>query len=108
VAFHDATRGLPEGVGGAIVASVGAVATTRFLEVGVGTCRIMLPLVRAGCLSHGVDLSAAMLEALRKRLAGDSGAAGRLHLARADAMALPFLINIAMVEAAPTPGPDHQ
>ena len=98
VAFYDATRALPDGVadrvGVAILERVGAGPATRFLEVGIGTGRITLPLVRAGYLCHGVDLSAAMLGALRAKLAAEPGRAGRLRLARADAMALPFQTGV--------------
>jgi SAM-dependent methyltransferase len=90
-AFYDATRALPDGVAeqvrDAILDRVGARPGTRFLEVGVGTGRIALPFVRAGHAYCGVDLSAAMLAALREKLIADSAQPG---LASADAMALPF------------------
>jgi SAM-dependent methyltransferase len=91
--FYDATRALPAGVaeriGEAIARLVGAGPSTRFLEVGVGTGRITLPLARAGYRCHGVDLSAAMLDALRQKLAV-TPSAGRVWVGQADAMALPF------------------
>jgi SAM-dependent methyltransferase len=90
-AFYDATRALPDGVAeqvrDAILDRVGARPGTRFLEVGVGTGRIALPFVRAGHAYCGVDLSAAMLGALRQKLIADPAQPG---LACADAMALPF------------------
>jgi SAM-dependent methyltransferase len=90
-AFYDATRALPDGVAervrDAIVDRVGARAGTTFLEVGVGTGRIALPFVCAGHRYCGVDLSAAMLGALREKLIADPK---RPELACADAMALPF------------------
>ena len=93
-AFYDATRGLPDGVAeqvrDAILDRAGAGPGTRFLEVGVGTGRIALPFVRAGHDYGGVDLSAAMLGALREKLIADPAAPGGPWLACADAMALPF------------------
>ena len=93
-AFYDATRALPDGVAeqvrDAIVNRVGARPDTRFLEVGVGTGRIALPFVRAGYAYCGVDLSAAMLGALREKLIADPALTAPPGLACADAMALPF------------------
>jgi SAM-dependent methyltransferase len=90
-AFYDATRALPDGVAeqvrDAIVDRVGARPGTRFLEVGVGTGRIALPFVRAGHAYCGIDLSAAMLGALREKAIAGPAQPG---LACADAMALPF------------------
>jgi ubiquinone/menaquinone biosynthesis C-methylase UbiE len=54
------------------------------LEIGVGTGRVALPLVAAGQRLVGVDISAAMLAALRDK------SAGALPLLRADATRLPF------------------
>ena len=75
-AFYDATRALPDGVAeqvrDAVLDRVGARPGTRFLEVGVGTGRIALPFVRAGHAYCGVDLSAAMLGALREKLIADA------------------------------------
>lgn len=86
---YDATRGLPPDVEAAIGTGlprlVGATAGTRFLEVAAGTGRIALPIARRGYPFVGVDLSAAMLAAARRKAAGT-----RLALARADATALPF------------------
>jgi SAM-dependent methyltransferase len=44
----------------------------RALELGVGTGRIALPLVRRGVPVHGIDLSRAMLARLRARSGGDA------------------------------------
>jgi SAM-dependent methyltransferase len=89
--FYDATRALPDGVAeqvrDAVLDRVGARPGTRFLEVGVGTGRIALPFARAGHAYCGVDLSAAMLGALREKLMAGPAQPG---LACADAMALPF------------------
>ena len=93
-AFYDATRALPDGVAeqvrDAVLDRVGARPGTRFLEVGVGTGRIALPFVRAGHAYCGVDLSAAMLGALREKLIADPALPAQPGLACADAMALPF------------------
>jgi SAM-dependent methyltransferase len=90
-AFYDATRALPDGVAeevrDALLARVGARPGTRFLEVGVGTGRIALPFIRARDAYVGVDLSPAMLAALRDKLAAGAALPA---LACADAMALSF------------------
>jgi SAM-dependent methyltransferase len=54
------------------------------LEIGVGTGRVALPLVAAGRRLVGVDLSSAMLAALRDK------SPRALPLVRADATRLPF------------------
>ena len=74
----------------AVLDRVGGRPGTRFLEVGVGTGRIALPFVRAGHAYCGVDLSAAMLGALREKLTADPALPAQPGLACADAMALPF------------------
>ena len=92
VLLYYATRALPDGVAeqvrDAILDRVGAQPGMRFLEVGVGTGRIALPFVRGGHAYCGVDLSAAMLGALRAKLIASPAQPG--PLACADAMALPF------------------
>jgi SAM-dependent methyltransferase len=57
------------------------------LEIGVGTGLIALPLVASGFRVVGVDASAAMLS----RLLEKGGGRPPLGLARADALALPFV-----------------
>jgi SAM-dependent methyltransferase len=74
-------------VADAIVRLAGATAETRFVEPGVGTGRIALPLVRRGYDYTGVDVSEAMMDELRRKL-GDGP--HRLRLVRADARDLPF------------------
>jgi ubiquinone/menaquinone biosynthesis C-methylase UbiE len=90
-AIYDATRQLPaaveESIAAGIVRHTGATAATRFLEVGVGTGRIALPLLRRGHHLCGVDAAAAMLAAARLVLRGGPG---QLDLVRGDALALPF------------------
>lgn len=83
---YDALRGHPPAVarqvGVALAAALGGCG--HVLEPGVGTGRIALPLIEAGCEVTGVDLSADMLAAL----AGH--ALPRLHLVRGDITRLPF------------------
>ena len=92
--FYDATRALPEGVADqvadAILRCVGAGPNTRFLEVGIGTGRIALPLILAGYAYCGIDLSASMLGTLRRKLTGHPERRTRTGLALADAMSLPL------------------
>jgi len=55
------------------------------LEIGCGTGRVLLPTARAGPGVTGVDLSEAMLEVCRARLAREPGEVrGRVELIRAD------------------------
>src|SRR4051794_3110253 len=61
----------------------------QVLELGFGTGDIQYDLLRAGYRPVGIDLSAAMLRATRRK-ARRRGIAGRLRLARAQAQALPF------------------
>jgi SAM-dependent methyltransferase len=72
--YYDTTRGYAEGsaerIREAIVAYTGAGPGTRFLELGVGTARIALPLARRGVPVHGIDLSAAMVARLREKPGG--------------------------------------
>jgi ubiquinone/menaquinone biosynthesis C-methylase UbiE len=92
---YDATRGLPaeagEYVADTIVKLAGATPETRFVEPGIGTGRIALPLVRRGYRYVGVDVSEKMLAELRRKLAdAPEGAVDRLRLLQGDATALPF------------------
>jgi ubiquinone/menaquinone biosynthesis C-methylase UbiE len=92
--FYDATRGLPPGVAeqvrDQIALCTSAGHDTRFLEIGVGTGRIALPFVQIGADYTGADLSLPMMEVMRKKIAAISKGVGRLKLALADAMVLPF------------------
>ncbi len=97
---YDATRGyapeVAEQIGAAIIEAAGAQPDTRFLEIGVGTGRIALPIARQGYDYTGVDISPLMLERLRAKVAERQQAASnaappmRLQLATADMTALPF------------------
>ena len=62
--------------------------TGPVIELGCGTGRILLPLVRAGVQVVGVDLSRPMLERARQRLR--RGKFGSGHLVRGDIRFLPF------------------
>jgi ubiquinone/menaquinone biosynthesis C-methylase UbiE len=90
---YDATRGLPPGVDEAvadrIVAATSAGPETRFLEIGVGTGRIALPLIRRGYPFTGVDISTQMLDRLRDK----AGSPPNLTLIEADIRELPLEDN---------------
>jgi SAM-dependent methyltransferase len=99
--LYDATRGYPpevaERIGAVIIEAVAAQPDTRFLEIGVGTGRIALPIARQGYDYTGVDLSEPMLDRLRAKVADLQQAKPnpttsplRLQLAMADITALPF------------------
>jgi ubiquinone/menaquinone biosynthesis C-methylase UbiE len=86
--FYDATRALPPDVHArlttVLVAELGARGTC--LEIGVGTGRIVLPLVAEGVTLMGVDIAPKMLQ----RLIDNAGGRMPLPLAVADVTALPF------------------
>lgn len=88
--IYDETRGLPrealERVTDRIMAATHAEHETRFLEIGVGTGRIALPLVERGVPYTGVDISEKMLARLRQKVANRSN----LTLIQGDATQLPF------------------
>ena len=88
--FYDATRAYPPGVADRITRSIldltGATASTRILEVGVGTGRISAPLIARGLNVTGLDLSREMMGKLRKKYPPGIP----LRLAQGDASALPF------------------
>lgn len=108
---YDATRALPDWVTQAVSARLAEEVTpvpgARLLELGVGTGRIAVPLLRRGVSLVGVDISALMLARLRAKLSevGRSGAddtgserlntgaperPGVCHLVLGDASYLPF------------------
>ncbi len=98
---YDATRAIPAAaeadIAAGIARAVGATPRTRLLEIGVGTGRIALPLVQHGLRCIGIDRSAPMLAAARRK-ALDSAA--QLLLAQADATTLPFAtasVDVALV-----------
>jgi ubiquinone/menaquinone biosynthesis C-methylase UbiE len=93
--IYDETRRLPpailQRVADAIIDLTGMVPTTdwtpTYLELGVGTGRIALPLIERGVHFTGVDISEEMLQRLREKLAAHSLKADIL---RADITQLPF------------------
>ena len=97
VEYYDSTRGYPpeiaEAIGSALIDATDATPQTRFLEVGVGTGRIALPIIAQGHDYTGVDISAAMMSRLRAKLVDlerETGRPPRVRLLEADAQALPF------------------
>jgi SAM-dependent methyltransferase len=92
--FYDETRGYPrdvqERIGKALLDMAGAKPESRILEMGVGTGRIALPIIRAGYRYTGVDISPRMLEKLRAALRTIPGAEQRVTLVEGDITALPF------------------
>lgn len=96
---YDDTRGYPAEVEERIATGlmrVGPVAAgDRLLEIGIGTGRIALPLLRAGVHVTGVDISPLMVERLCAKLAQEQATEperswGALTLEMADMTALPF------------------
>jgi SAM-dependent methyltransferase len=94
--YYDQSRGYAPATAASVArglaSAVAARPETRFLEIGVGTGRVALPLAGLGYSVTGVDISHAMLERLRSKLE-DLARAGRsvpLHVAVADMQALPY------------------
>lgn len=90
VSFYDRTRGLPPAAEAALADVLRAGTPlrpgSRVLELGVGTGRIALPLVRQNRYCYtGIDLSRAMMEELRRKLTNE-----RIDLVQADMACLPF------------------
>jgi len=99
--LYDATRGYSPDVaaqiGAAIIEAAAVPPDARFLEVGVGTGRIALPIARQGYDYTGVDISEPMVDRLRAKVADlqqtnndPSAPPIRLQLIMADMTALPF------------------
>ncbi len=92
--YYDQTRALPPAVADkpieALIQETACKPGDRVLEVGVGTGRIALPL--AGKIGRviGIDLSFAMMNVLRDKLASNNPA---IDLAQADVLHLPFPDN---------------
>lgn len=83
--YYDQTRDLPEPVATAGIQAILAVAGAgaRFLDVGTGTGRVSVPLLKNGADLFGCDLSLKMMALLRQKLPES-------RLAQADAAYLPF------------------
>jgi len=83
--FYDQTRELPEPIAThGIPALLQHVAPGgKILDVGTGTGRISVPLLRLGANVIGIDLSLNMMDKLRQKYP-------TAHLAQADASRLPF------------------
>ena len=89
VGYYDRTRGLPEGASEQIAASAARQLAqgARVLEIGIGTGRISIPLMRGGLRVSGVDLSVLMMKRLVEKLPGNDRRPG---LIQADAARLPL------------------
>jgi SAM-dependent methyltransferase len=89
--IYDATRGLPPGVvdliADRIVAATHAGPQTQFLEFGVGTGRIALPLIERGYPYLGVDISEQMMAQLQDKAPAE---ATNLTLLEANVSDLPL------------------
>lgn len=85
--YYDQTRGLPDDLMRQLVPALVAELPRhgRCLEIGVGTGRIALPLMRQGLDVVGVDISIEMLRRLKAKPGG-----GEMKVAIADATRLPF------------------
>lgn len=91
VAFYDRTRGLPQQAETWLAQIVGEdvplAAGSTVLEIGVGTGRIALPLVRQNRYRYtGIDLSRNMMDALRSKASAE-----QIALVQGDGARLPFV-----------------
>lgn len=90
VTFYDRTRGLPQQAETWLAQVVGEdvplASGSKVLEIGVGTGRIALPLVRRNRYRYtGIDLSRDMMGVLRAKASGE-----QIALVQGDAARLPF------------------
>jgi SAM-dependent methyltransferase len=89
--IYDTTRWIPEPdlarIVDTLVEVTQATPATRFLELGIGTGRIALPIARRGFDYTGIDISERMMAVLREK-----SAAGQVnvHLVTGDVTRLPF------------------
>ncbi len=87
--YYDETRGFPPDIEQdaalTIVRAGNLTASSRVLEVGIGTGRIALPLAKHVAEVHGLDLSPAMMLRLRSKQNSEP-----IHLAQGDATHLPY------------------
>ena len=91
--FYDETRGFPPGEEQPVAALLsrvgGLTASSRVLEIGVGTGRIALPLSAHVGAVYGVDLARSMMLRLRAKQTGQP-----VYIAEGDAARLPFPARI--------------
>lgn len=89
--IYDTTRAMPEAVleevVDCIVAATNPTSHTRFLEIGVGTGRIALPIARRGFDYTGIDISERMMGVLRRKADAEGI---RIELVHGDITRLPF------------------
>jgi len=84
--YYDQTRSLPDNLMAQLVSLlVAELPSGPCLEIGIGTGRIALPLMRQGVDVYGVDISMAMVRKLVQKAGG-----WPLPVAIADATRLPF------------------
>ncbi len=74
--IYDETRGYPEPVAHQVAQAIdqaaNATAQTAYLEVGVGTGRIAIPLASLGRIYTGVDISQKMVDRFKEKLSAAS------------------------------------
>src|SRR5450432_4029179 len=87
--YYDNTRGFPPGVEkgvGALIAQTGRLtASSRVLEIGVGTGRIALPLSSHVGSYYGIDLARPMMDRLTAKRKHEP-----IYLVQGDVTRLPF------------------
>jgi ubiquinone/menaquinone biosynthesis C-methylase UbiE len=92
--IYDATRTMPpevdEQVTQCLLRLVSATPETKFLEPGIGTGLISLPIIQRGYSYTGVDISKEMMDELRRKL---QNLPNNLTLIQADASSLNFPEN---------------
>lgn len=91
VDYYDQTRALPEWRHNALIAALvretGITQDSRVLEIGVGTGRIAISVAEHVRRLFGIDLSFAMMNKLRLKLANTNL---QIDIAQANALHLPF------------------
>ncbi|MBI5030052.1 MAG: class I SAM-dependent methyltransferase [Chloroflexi bacterium] len=91
VSYYDKSRAIPDWVSSAVTDSIIELGKltprSRVLEIGIGTGRIALPVLKRGLPVWGIDLSLGMMAELQTKIANRDLC---VTLAQADANALPF------------------